>query len=139
MQKGCGVSSSLILSDKDKLAVSGIRKELYIWTMDTLQLVKVIDAHFQRIIDIQPLIHRSENCVITSSIDKSIKVWNLDHIFEEDHPIEKHEITVEAVAVSTKTETVVTVTRNCIGRVLNCIKNVCWYKRYKGFYRHTRQ
>ena len=31
----------------------GIRKELYIWSMSSGDLVKCLDAHFARIIDIQ--------------------------------------------------------------------------------------
>ena len=36
-----GVSSNLVLSAQDKYAVAGIRKELYIWNMDTEELSKV--------------------------------------------------------------------------------------------------
>ena len=115
VRRVCGRSSSLLLSKGERLAVAGVRKELYIWSLDTQQLVKVIDAHFQRIIDIKPLIHGMDNSVITSSIDRSIKVWNLDHIFEFSHPIEKHEIPIEAITVSTESKTAVTVTRNYIG------------------------
>ena len=48
------------------------RKDLYIWALETEALVKVISAHFQRILDVIPL--TSDNCVITSSLDRSIKV-----------------------------------------------------------------
>ena len=54
--------------------MSGIRKELYIWCLETEELCKVLSAHFQRIIDIRSLVVGKENAVITSSIDRSIKV-----------------------------------------------------------------
>ena len=36
-----------------KCLSAGIRKELYIWSMSSGELVKCLDAHFARIIDIQ--------------------------------------------------------------------------------------
>ena len=65
----------------------GIRKELYIWSVETAQLVKCLDAHFARIIDIQPLTVGSWNSVITASIDRTVKVWNINYIFEQVHHI----------------------------------------------------
>ena len=56
-----------------------------------------------------------DNAVITSSIDKSIKVWNLDYIFEKVHHIDKHEMTIDSISVSTEAELAVVVTRSCIG------------------------
>lgn len=46
-------SNSCVLSANHVYAVAGIRKELYIWSMSTGMLVKCLDAHFARIIDIQ--------------------------------------------------------------------------------------
>ena len=40
-----GVSSDLVLSARDKYAVAGIRKELYIWDLETEQLSKVFNFH----------------------------------------------------------------------------------------------
>ena len=45
--------------------------------LNTQQLAKVFNAHFQRIIDIRSLVVGKENSVITSSIDRSIKVRGL--------------------------------------------------------------
>lgn len=57
----------------------------------------------------------TENCVITSSIDRSIKVWDLDYIFENEKHIDKHELTIDALSISTKAQIAVVVTRSCIG------------------------
>ena len=51
--------------------------------------MQVIPAHFQRILDVVPLVSGRDNLVITSSLDRSIKVWDLNYIFEEDHHIDK--------------------------------------------------
>ena len=42
-----------------------------------------LPAHFQRIIEVKSLVFGKENCVLTSSVDRSIKVWNLEYIFQE--------------------------------------------------------
>ena len=126
-----GVSSDLVLSARDKYAVAGIRKELYIWDLESEQLSKVcvsisnqhsllfdsqvLYAHFQRIVDIKSLVVGKENSVITSSVDRSIKVWDLNYIFEEDHHIDKHELTIESLHISTKAQMAVTTTRGCVG------------------------
>ena len=51
--------------------------------------MQVIPAHFQRILDVVPLVSGRDNLVLTSSLDRSIKVWDLNYIFEEDHHIDK--------------------------------------------------
>ena len=109
--------------------------------MENGELVKCLDAHFSRIIDVQPLTHGSwyvrlqfkkillhklkylcklqrivfRNYVITSSIDRCIKIWNINYIFEKSHHIDRHELPIDTVAVSTDAGIAVVVTRNCIG------------------------
>ena len=58
--------------------------------------------------------------MLTSSIDRSIKVWNLDYIFEKEHHIDKHELTIDSLSISTSAQLAVVVTRSCIG----CLKKL---------------
>ena len=104
-----------VLSAHQKYAITGIRKELYIWSVESGELVKTLDAHFGRIIDLQPLTIGSWNCVITSSIDRTVKVWNINYIFEQVHHIDRHELPIDSVSLSTNAGIAVVVTRNCIG------------------------
>ena len=95
----------------------------------------------QRIVEIKSLVTETENAVLTSSIDRSIKVnnlkhifgkmennhllfkvWNLDYIFEKEHHIDKHELTIDSLSISTSAQLAVVVTRSCIGKVV--AKNV---------------
>ncbi|XP_023324790.1 NACHT and WD repeat domain-containing protein 2 [Eurytemora carolleeae] len=108
-------SNNCILSAGDRLAVAGIRQELFVWSMSTGELVNQLNAHFQRIVEIKSLVVGSENSVLTSSIDRSIKVWNLNYIFEKEHHIDKHELTIDSLSISTKAGIAVVVTRSCIG------------------------
>ena len=108
-------SNSCVLSAQNQYAISGIRKEMYIWCMKTGELVKSLEAHIARIIDIQPLVVGNWNCVITSSMDRTVKVWNINYIFEPVHHIDRHESQIESVSLSTNAGIAVTVTRGCIG------------------------
>merc|ERR1719270_2709820 len=115
ISKSLNKSSSLVISRNDILAVSGIRQEIIVWSMSSATLVKRLNAHFQRIVEIKSLVTGNENCVITSSIDRSIKVWDLDYIFEKEQHIDKHELTIDSLSISTKAQIAVVVTRSCIG------------------------
>ena len=108
-------SNACVLSANNQYAISGIRKEMYIWCMKTGDLVKSLEAHIARIIDIQPLVIGNWNCVITSSMDRTVKVWNINYIFEPVHHIDRHESPIESVSLSTKAGIAITVTRGCIG------------------------
>merc|ERR1712106_756036 len=115
ISKNFNQSNNIVLSKGDLLAVSGIRQELIVWDMDNGALVKRLTAHFQRIVEIKSLVVGKENSVLTSSIDRSIKVWNLDYIFEKERHIDKHELTIDTVSISTSAQIAVVVTRSCIG------------------------
>ena len=76
---------------------SRARQELLCWDMETGDLVKRMVAHFQRIVEIKSLVVGTDNCVISSSIDRSIKIWDLDHIFEKERHIDKHSLTIDSI------------------------------------------
>ncbi len=61
------------------------------------ELLKNLDAHFGRIIKIQSLTIGNWNSVITSSIDRTVKVWNINNIFEQVHVIDRHELQIDAI------------------------------------------
>ncbi|EFX69546.1 hypothetical protein DAPPUDRAFT_202786 [Daphnia pulex] len=108
-------SNSIILSKNDEFAVAGVRKNLYVWKIPTGQLVKVLDAHFGRILAIVPYTIGPWNSVITSSIDRSVKVWNLNNVFEQVHVIDRHELQIDSISLCQTTGVAVTVTRGCVG------------------------
>ncbi|XP_050688331.1 NACHT and WD repeat domain-containing protein 2-like [Eriocheir sinensis] len=108
-------SNSCVLSKGYKYAVAGVRKNLYVWELETQELLKVLDAHFGRIIDMVALVVGSWNSVITSSLDRTVKVWNINNIFEQVHVIDRHELQVDDISLSPSRPLAVTVTRNCVG------------------------
>ncbi|ALC45346.1 CG10185 [Drosophila busckii] len=107
-------SNSIMVSSKLDYAVAGVRKNLYVWCLQTGQLAKVLDAHFGRIIQLEPLTIGNWNNLVTSSIDRSVKVWNINNIFEKVHVIDRHELQIDDISLS-EVDMAVTVTRSCVG------------------------
>ncbi|CAH1405153.1 unnamed protein product [Nezara viridula] len=108
-------SNSFMISASGDFAVAGVRKNLYVWDLQTCELVKILDAHFGRIISLEPLTIGNWNSVITSSIDRSVKVWNINNIFEQVHVIDRHELPIDSISVCQEVGLAVTVTRGCVG------------------------
>ncbi|XP_033222269.1 NACHT and WD repeat domain-containing protein 2 [Belonocnema kinseyi] len=108
-------SSSIMVSGTKNYAVAGVRKNLYVWSLETTDLVKILDAHFARIIQLEALAIGNWNCVITSSIDRSVKVWNINNIFEQVHVIDRHELQIDSISLAEHCNLAVTVTRGCVG------------------------
>ena len=115
VSKKMNKSNNCVLSARNEYAIAGIRKHLYIWDVKSADLVKSLDAHFARIIDVQPLVIGPWNTVVTSSIDRTVKVWNINYIFEKVHHIDRHELQIDSVSLSTTKGIAVTVTRSCVG------------------------
>ncbi|KFB37533.1 AGAP011163-PA-like protein [Anopheles sinensis] len=108
-------SNSVMISSKVDYAVAGVRKNLYVWSVTSRALLKVLDAHFGRIIQLEALTIGAWNSVITSSIDRSVKIWNINNIFEQVHVIDRHELQIDSISLSENGELAVTVTRGCVG------------------------
>ena len=51
---------------------------------------------------IQPLTVGAWNSVITSSIDRTVKVWNMNYIFEQVHHIDRHELPIDSASICTR-------------------------------------
>lgn len=107
-------SNSIMVGATLSYAVAGVRKNLYVWCLKSKQLMKVLDAHFGRIIQLEALTIGNWNSVITSSIDRSVKIWNINNIFEQVHVIDRHELLINNISLS-ETGLAATVTRSCVG------------------------
>ncbi|KAL2749964.1 NACHT and WD repeat domain-containing protein 2 [Vespula maculifrons] len=108
-------SNSIMISGTKNYAVAGVRKNLYVWSLETCELLKVLDAHFARIIQLEALTIGNWNSVVTSSIDRSVKVWNINNIFEQVHVIDRHELQIDMISLAQESNLAVTVTRDCVG------------------------
>ncbi|XP_023244232.1 NACHT and WD repeat domain-containing protein 2-like [Centruroides sculpturatus] len=107
--------SSLVLTKNKMYALGGVRKYLYLWDMESERMVKTIDAHFGRILGLKTLTVDEMDAVVSSSIDRTVKVWNIKNIFEQVHVIDRMESAIDAVYLVDVHNLAVTVTRSCIG------------------------
>ncbi|VEN47743.1 unnamed protein product, partial [Callosobruchus maculatus] len=108
-------SNSIVLSAHKNYAIAGVRKNLYVWSVEKKKLMKILDAHFGRIIQLEALTIGNWNSIVTSSIDRTAKVWNINNIFETVHVIDRHELQVDSISLSDDLSLAVTTTRNCVG------------------------
>ncbi|XP_065565326.1 NACHT and WD repeat domain-containing protein 2-like isoform X3 [Artemia franciscana] len=108
-------SNSIAISQNDAYAIAGVRKNLYVWDVKTGDLVKCLDAHFGRILEMFPYTLGPWNSIITSSLDRSVKIWNINNIFEQVHSIDRHELQIDSISLCESKELAVTVTRGCVG------------------------
>ena len=109
------VSILLEFTKESEYLVAGVRKNLYVWDTANGDLVKTLDAHFGRIIAMSAVSNHNVNKVISSSIDKTIKVWNFDNIREDVFSIDRLEKPIEAVQLAAHAYLGATTTRNCVG------------------------
>lgn len=107
------VVSRILFTKWNQYAVAGIRRNLYIWSVSETSLMKVIDAHYGRIVEMLPLEVDNINAVATSSLDRTVKVWNMKNIFEQVHAIDRMELPIESIAFGN--EIAASVTRSSVG------------------------
>ncbi len=105
----------VVFTKNSEFLVAGVRKNLYVWDVKAGNLLKTLDVHFGRIISLVAVSTSDTNKVISSSIDKSIKVWNFDNILEDVHSIDRLEKPIESVSLAANVYVGATTTRNCVG------------------------
>ena len=98
---------------RNEFFVAAVRKNIYVWDVKVGNLVKTLDAHFGRIIAMTAV--NDIKKLISSSIDKSVKVWNFDNILEDVHCIFRHEKSIDALSLASNAYIGATITRNCVG------------------------
>lgn len=108
------LTSHVVFTKSNHFIVAGVRKNLYVWDVKQGNLVKTLDAHFGRIIALTSVC-RDINTVISSSMDKTIKVWNFNNILEDVFSIDRHDKPIETLHLASNSYIGITTTRNSIG------------------------
>ena len=101
-----------LFSRDNKFVVAGVRDNIYIWDTSYGTFLKTLDAHYGRITNLIGSYKDGKNLVLTGSMDKTIKIWNLKNIMEADFPLDHLEKPIEALHVSVAASIVMVQSRN---------------------------
>ena len=112
---GLKCPTPLEFSKSNTYAIAGLRKCLYIWSMQSSDLLKSLDAHFARIIQIKSWSVDRLDAFVSSSFDRTVKVWNVKNVFEKVHSIDRMELPIDSICFSREKNLVISLTRNSIG------------------------
>jgi len=92
--------------------------------------IKTLDAHYGRINIMLSSSTGQKNLVLSGSMDKTIKIWNIQNILEEDFPLDHLDKPVEMLHVSIQAEIALAQSRNQLviislrdGRIKNSLCN----------------
>ena len=90
-----------------------MKSTIYIFEIEWGNLIASLDSHFGRILVIKCLSSTSgtNNFIITTGMDKTTKVWNLQNAREKSIAIAQLDKTIEMMHISTETQTIMAQTR----------------------------
>ena len=108
-----GRNCPVVLTHDDQYVIGAAGWIVYVWQVCDAQLLTTVDIHYDRIKSL--LCVPKLNKVITASIDKSVKIWNLDKIREESCTFDRHEKPIEQLHLAANAHVAATTTRNCVG------------------------
>ena len=84
----------------NEYVVAGVRDNIYIWETSYGLFIKTLDAHYGRINNMLTSSSELKNLVLSGSMDKTIKVWNIQNILEENFPLDHLDKQIEMLHVS---------------------------------------
>ena len=86
---------------------------MYIFEIEWGDLIASLDSHFGRILVLKGLssVSGGNNYVITTGMDKTTKVWNLQNAREKSISIAQLDKTIEMMHISTDTQMIMAQTR----------------------------
>lgn len=101
-----------VFSKDNRFVVAGIRDNIYIWDASYGTYIKTLDAHYGRITCLLGSFKDQKNLLLTGSMDKTIKIWNLNNIMEEDFSLDHLEKSIEVLHVSISASIAMAQSRN---------------------------
>ena len=91
---------SAVFSKDNQYVVAGVRDKIFMFDTSYGVLIKTLDAHYGRITSVLGSSNDQKDLILSSSMDKSIKVWNLQNIMEQEFQFERLDKPVELLYVS---------------------------------------
>jgi len=93
--------------------IACVKSTVFVFDIEWGELLASFDSHFGRILVIKGLSTGSggNNYVITTGMDKTTKVWNLENAREKDISISQLDKAIEVMHISTDTQIIMAQTR----------------------------
>ncbi|RWS28545.1 NACHT and WD repeat domain-containing protein 2-like protein [Leptotrombidium deliense] len=107
-------ASKVTLTNDEQLAIAGVRNNLYVWAVNSGDLLKTLDAHFARILQLRTLTVGNLNAIVTCSIDRSVNVWNVQNLFQQVFAIDKMQLSIDFICFAEEKNLALTLTRNSV-------------------------
>ncbi|CAM4872504.1 unnamed protein product [Rotaria socialis] len=100
-------------SHDNRYCIACIKSTVYIFGVEWGELLASLDSHFGRILVLKGLSSASggNNYVITTGMDKTTKVWNLENAREKSISISQMDKAIEMLHISTETPVILAQTR----------------------------
>ncbi|UJR21317.1 hypothetical protein I4U23_024408 [Adineta vaga] len=100
-------------SHNNRYCIACVKSTVYVFAIEWGELVASFESHFGRILVLKGLLSGSggNNYVITTGMDKTTKVWNLENAQEKDISITQLDKAIEVMHISTDTQIILAQTR----------------------------
>jgi WD40 repeat protein len=92
-----------VFSKNNSYIVTGVKDKIYIWDTSYGTLIKTLDAHYGRLTGLIGSCMDQKDLIISCSMDKTIKIWNLKNIMEEEFSLDRLEKSIEKIHISVVT------------------------------------
>lgn len=96
-----------------RYCIACVKSTVYIFELEWGELIASFDSHFGRILVLKGLSTGSggNNCVISTGMDKTTKVWNLENAREKSISIFQLDKALEMMHISSETQLILAQTR----------------------------
>ncbi|XP_059080387.1 NACHT and WD repeat domain-containing protein 2-like [Tigriopus californicus] len=108
-------SNPCVIDLQKLLLVAGVRRDIFIWSIKSEMLLRSFRAHNGRILAMSLVQDHHHNLVVTSSLDKTIKVWDASRLLTVVPVIKRLDFNVEKLVICEELNMVVSQTRKSLG------------------------
>ena len=96
-------SNPCLLDRKQALVVAGVRRDVFVWGLkDGGELLRSFHAHAGRILAMRLVQDKRHDVFVTSSVDRTVRVWETARLLEVVPEVDTMEFAVEKVGVPSK-------------------------------------
>ena len=115
------VSNPTALNFEKSMFLAGVRRNLFLWDIQSQQMLRSFQAHNERIRQMLILQNDGKHIIVTSSADKTIKVWDSTKLLNIVPEVSKLSLKIIKLIVCDKANIVLTLTTNKIA--VWCLKS----------------